>query len=204
LIISNEKNQPTFKAVFSDIWDDVPPVIRKRYACRPFSDDKITVKGKLDITYSPLIRFLLPLLKMFGALMPYEGKGIPATIHFHSEADSNAFCFDRKIHYEDGKEGRFQSKMYPYKERQVLEYIRFGVGLKLKYEYDGQDTVHLKHNGYFWKVFGVLIPMPFGLLFGSAYGQEVAIGEHEFKMKAGAKHFLFGKMFEYKGEFELQ
>lgn len=201
--IKNSEESPTFKSVFADMWDEVPEVIRKRYACRPYSDDKIKVQGWLDITYSPIIRLLLPLLKLFGALMPYEGKGIPSTIYFHSELESNAFCFDRKIHYEDGKEGRFQSKMYPYKEHQVLEYIRFGVGLKLKYEYDGKDTVSLRHNGYFWKILGFLVPMPFALLFGKAYGEEIATSENEFKMKAGAKHFLFGKMFEYKGHFKL-
>ena len=185
------------------MWDKVPEVIRKRYACRPYSDDKIEVRGWLDITYSPIIRLFLPLLKLFGALMPYEGREVSSTIYFHSETDSNAFCFDRKIHYEGGKEGRFQSKMYPYKEYQVLEYIRFGVGVKLKYEYDGKDTVRLKHHGYFWKIFGLLVPMPFALLFGRAYGEEVVVSKSEFKMKAGAKHFLLGTMFEYKGQFKI-
>lgn len=198
-----DKNQPTFKAVFGDMWEKVPPVIRTRYANRPYSNDKITVKGEMDITYSPIIRVLLPALKLFGALMPYDGKNIPATIHFHSEPDSNAFCFDRIMHYPYGQDGRFQSKMYPYKNNQVLEYIRFGIGLKLKYEYDGKDTVYLTHQGYFWKIFGILIPMPFSLIFGKAFGEEIAIDDNSFKMKAGARHFLFGTTFQYKGKFKI-
>jgi len=39
------KNEPTFKAIFGDDWDQLPPIMRKHYANRPNSNDTTVVEG---------------------------------------------------------------------------------------------------------------------------------------------------------------
>lgn len=198
-----DEESPTFKSVFGKDWERLPPVIRARYANRPYSADKVTVEGYLDVSYSPFITWLLPLFKLFGALMPYRGSHIPTTVHFFSEPQSNAFGFDRILHYPDKEPHHFRSVMYPYKAHTVIEYIRFGVGVKLAYRYDGKDTVYLEHQGYCWNIGGMLLPLPLSLIFGKAFGEEIAVSDDTFTMKAGTRHRLFGAWFEYKGSFRV-
>jgi hypothetical protein len=204
LKIQTNKNEPTFKPIFGKMWDDVPPVIRARYAPRPFSDDCVTAEGTMDVEFGWFIKMFSPLLRMFGALVPHQGKNIPTTVRFHSEPDSSAFCFDRVFSFPEKGQHHFRSKMFHMGEHTVIEYMKLGLGLKLTYKYDGKDTVSLKYAGYVWRICGKLIPIPLKYIFGEGYGEEIAITDDEFKMRAGVKHFLLGTVFKYKGHFKMK
>jgi hypothetical protein len=195
------KQAPVFQSVFGENWERIPPVIRKRYAITPYSEERVTVEGTMDVHYSWLFRMLLPLMRLFGALVPYQGNGIPVTVHFHSEPNSDAFCFDRIFRFPNRTPYHFRSRMFQEKGDTIIEYMRFGLGIKFRYEYDGNKTVYLRHAGYFWKIAGVMIPVPITLLLGEGYGEEIATSETSFDMRAGTKHLLFGTSFEYRGTF---
>lgn len=197
------KNEPIFKAVFGDNWDKIPEIIRKRYNLKPYSDDRLTVEGEMDVTYSPFVKLLLPFFRLFGALVPYQGKDIPVTVHFHSEPNSSAFCFDRIFNFPAKEPYHFRSKMFHLYGDNIIEYMRFGLGIKFRYEYDGHNTVYLRHAGYVWKVGKIMIPMPISLFLGEGFGEEIALTDNSFKMRAGTKHFLFGVTFEYRGSFKI-
>ena len=41
--------EPIFKSIFGASWDELPSVMRKHYANRPYSDDITIVDGVLDV-----------------------------------------------------------------------------------------------------------------------------------------------------------
>ena len=43
------KNEPTFKSVFGKSWYELPPVMKKHYAIRPYSSEETVVTGVLDV-----------------------------------------------------------------------------------------------------------------------------------------------------------
>ncbi len=44
--------QPIFQSVLGDDWEALPPVMQAHYAVRPYSNDRVTVRGTLDIRIS--------------------------------------------------------------------------------------------------------------------------------------------------------
>ncbi|PIR38116.1 MAG: hypothetical protein COV35_07705 [Alphaproteobacteria bacterium CG11_big_fil_rev_8_21_14_0_20_39_49] len=197
-----DKDQPTFRPIFGDSWSSLPPVMSKHYANRPYSNDIVTVKGKMDVKFNWFIKLMSPFLRLSGALVPYEGNDIPTIVRFKSEPHSNVFCFDREFRFVNKKPFHFNSRMIPQNGNEVIEFMRFGIGWKCKYSYDGKKVV-LAHKGYVWKIFNINIPVPIGLLLGSGYAEEEALSDNSFKMKMVITHMLFGKMYEYKGTFKV-
>ena len=195
-------NKPIFQSVFAEQWDTLPPVMHKHYANRPFSNDVVTVVGKMDIEFGWLVRLFSPFLRLFGVLVPYQGVDIPVTVKFRSEADSIAYCLDRTFNFPNKKPYIFYSRMVHLKDDIIIEFMKYGIGWKHHY-YFKNNKVILEHHSYVWKIFNITIPLPIGLLFGRGYAEEEAISDNKFKMKMNITHPLLGKMYEYRGEFEV-
>ena len=87
--------------------------------------------------------------------------------------------------------------------KEVIEYVRFGVGMKLLVTAENGVLI-FKDNGYVWKLFGVNIPVPINLIFGKAYIEERPIDATNFSMKMIIKHPLFGDLFRYSGQFTFR
>ena len=61
----NCKSEPIFKSIFGESWDDLLPVIQKHYANRPYTEDVITVNGKLDLMCEGPIKILSPFFSRY-------------------------------------------------------------------------------------------------------------------------------------------
>ena len=190
--------EPLFKSVFADQWNALPSVMQRHYAVRPFSKDIVKVEGHLDITISPLMSLMA---KSTGMLLAYSGKNIPVTVVFGSDR-SGAFQFDRTFHFPDKGDVTFRSRMEWIKGNVLVEFMRFGIGWKLAYEWDGSKVI-LWHKGYVWRILGVMIPVPLALVIGKGHAEEVPISEDTFSMWTHARHPLFGSTFGYAGEFRI-
>jgi hypothetical protein len=177
--------------------------MHKHYANRPYCDDVVTATGKLDVKFGWLVKLLSPFLRLFGTLVPHQGQNIPVTVHFRSELDSKAFCLDRNFDFTETKPYIFYSRLVPLKEDIVIEFMKFGIGWKHRFYYDGTKVI-LEHRGYVWKLFGTIIPVPINLFLGHGYAEEEALSNNTFHMKMNLTHPLFGKMYEYSGTFEVQ
>lgn len=195
------KDQPIFKSVFGEKWEHLPPVMRKHYINRPYSKDVVTVEGKMDIDCSGIMTLLFPFFKLFKLLVPYKGKGIPVTVYFRSHPNSSAFYFDRTFYIPDKKPYHFRSYMLPIRDNIVVEVMRFGIGWRTIYSYDGKK-IFLKHHGYVWKIFGFLIPLPLNFILGKVHTEKEATSENSFHMKMEITHPLFGK-YTYGGQFTI-
>lgn len=195
----HQGDKPIFQPIFGKSWDGLSPVIHKHYANRPYSTDKATVEGTLDVMCKWYIK---PVLWLFGTVPPYNENNVPVTVHFTSHPDSKAFGFERIFHFRDRKPFRFSSRVYPIKENEVMEVMNVGICWHSYYSWDG-DKVVLAHKGYSLRIFGSNVPLPITFLLGEGHAYEIPISDDVFDMCATITHPLLGKIYEYKGQFKM-
>lgn len=193
---------PIFRPVFGESWERMPPVLQRHYANRPYTDDVVTLEGVMDIALSPLTRLMKPLFKIFGALVPYEDMGIPTTVYSKSEPDSPRFILERHFRFANREPYIFRSVFVMLGGSDVVELMKFGIGWRCDYVFDG-TKVRLLHRGYVWRIGGVMLPLPLTWVLGKGYAEEEALDEKHFRMCMTITHPLFAKSFEYKGQFEV-
>lgn len=194
------KNEQVFKLVFGSAWEKLPPVFQKRYANRPFCNDVNTVEGKMEIHFSKLIAFFMPLFKLFHVLVPYQGKDIPVKVDFRSKIDSDGVFLERNFYFPGKKPYPFNSCMQAIKEQDVVERMAFGIGWRTHYFFDGKKVI-MQHKSYVWQLFGLNIPLPLSLFIGKGYAEEEAIDNQSYRMSMTMTHFLFGVLYRYSGDF---
>ncbi len=197
-----QNNQPIFKSILGKSWEVLPTPLKKRYANRPYTNDIVEVNGIMDIKMSRLTRFMKPLFRLFGALVPCEGENIPTTVYFKSKPDNTDYYFERHFNFPDQAPYIFCSRLINVQGSDVVEVMKFGISWRCDYVYDGK-RVRLIHKGYYWRAFGFLIPIPLVLLLGKGDSWEEAINDNSFRMCLTITHPLFGKTYEYKGQFEV-
>lgn len=198
----NIKSKPIFQAIFGDAWHKLPPVMRKHYANHAHADQTVTAEGHLTIESSDLGRALFPLLRALKILIPREEADVRTTVHFVTKADDNLFRFDRSMTFADGSTWRFLSAMQPVSGNELVEFMAFGIGWRLSYNWDGQK-ITLNHKGYVLKIFGLLFPLPLEFILGRGYAEETPINDNEFSMMTEISHPLWGKIYGYSGKFRM-
>jgi hypothetical protein len=193
---------PIFESIFQSHWADLPAVMHKHYANRPYSNDTITATGVMGVEVSFFARLLAPLMRWTGALTPVAGQNIPVTVRFESEPDSRAFCLHRVFHYPAAQPYVFRSRMIPIGGNEVIEQMPAGIGWKAAYHWDGAK-IKLVHRGYTFRLAGRFYPLPLAIFFGKGYAEEWAINDHQFQMKMEIRHPIWGKVYAYHGIFTL-
>jgi len=195
-------SKPIFQSVFKNNWEQLPGAIRNHYANHSYSNDVVIAEGKIDITFSGIVKIFTPFLRLFKTLSPYQGKDIFTRVTFRSELNSAAFCFDREFHFPGKKPIHFFSRLFAFKENEVIEVMKCRIGVKAAYSYENNKLI-IRHRGYNLALFGFFIPLPLTLLFGKIYGEEEALSDDIFSMLVTINHFLFGVIYEYKGQFKI-
>lgn len=193
---------PLFQSIFGEAWERLPPAMRKHYAVRPGSNDAVVVEGTMDIACSWLAHLLSPMLRLCGALVPRSGKDVPVTVRFTSPPGRRRFHFDRIFHFPGRTPYHFRSNMEQVGDGEVAEFMRFGLGWRARYAWDGHK-VRLHHKGYVWRVLGVLIPVPLNWFIGGAEAWEEPISDDSFRMSMGLVHPWFGRIYSYGGTFRV-
>ncbi len=198
--------EPIFKDIFAEQWDALPPALKAHYANRPFSNDRVTVTGTLNIRMGPLLRFASPLLRALKMLTPRAGDNIPCTVEFHSEPTSKAFIFERRFDFPGRAPHVFRSKMVMQRPHEVIEYMAAGIGWRCGYVCES-GRVLLQHKGYVWRVFSRNLPLSWlgQLMLGRGNAFEEATGAQSFRMCMTLSGGLFGRLTEYSytGEFTV-
>jgi hypothetical protein len=193
---------PVFKSIFGSAWDTLPWIIKRHYANRAYHDDVVTVEGCLRVEFSLFGSILKPIFRLTRTLVPYEGDNIPCTVHFRTDARSNAFHFDRIFYFPGREPYHFRSAMSPVYGNEIIE--KMGCGLCWRMLYSWSDgKVILSHKGYALNLFGILIPLPLAILIGKGYAEELPLNDDEFSMMTEIRHPLWGKIFGYSGMFRI-
>lgn len=198
-----QNSDPIFKSVFAEDWHDLPPIMHKHYANRPFCDDKITATGLMTIEFGWLITIASPILKLLGLLVPYKGVDIPTTVEFLSSPKSSNFALNRSFNFPNKKPIKFVSKLVQLQDNLMVEEMNYGICWRHKFSYKNQKVI-LQHVGFSQKIFGKYIPIPIEFLIGKGYAEEVSISDNAFKMQMKLKHPIWGTLYTYKGQFEIK
>lgn len=202
--IQNPAFWPTFKPVFGDDWERLPNVIKKHYADRPYSNDITRAKGLMTISFSPLMSALAPLLSFFKMFAPAPGKDIPVEIDYLSNPQNASFIFDRRFFYPNlSKPFTFKTTLWQLKGNMIIDVMRFGLGLKMRYQVDG-TKIRITHCGYALVIGKLHIPLPLTFLFGKGYGEETPLTDTSFHFYLESTHPLFGQIIRYEGVFTLE
>jgi hypothetical protein len=196
------KAEPAFKSIFGSAWDALPPVFKKRYMNRSYSNDISTVEGTMDIHFSKFMAFFMPIFRLFHVLVPYAGNNIPVKVDFRSEMDSDGIWLYRKFYFPNKQPYEFNSRMQIIKNNEVVERMAFGFGWRTHYFYDGKKLI-MQHKAYVIKIFGVYIPMPFEMIIGKGYAEETVIDDNTYKVDMIISHPWFGTMYRYEGNFHF-
>lgn len=197
------QHNPIFQSIFGEQWFNLPTVMHRHYANRPHSHDEVIVEGKMSVKIASFMKLLTPILRFTGILVPHSGDNIPVTVHFRSEKNSNAYCFDRIFYFPNQKPYHFRSRMIPQGGNQVVELMGWGIGWHARYYYDGQK-IRIEHEGYKLNVFGRMIHLPIEFMFGKGFAQEEAISHDTFRMHMCVQHPIFGQLYAYSGEFTVK
>jgi len=200
---SRNRNDPIIKQILGQQWDGLADIIKEHYALRPFSSDHIVVKGEMDeIYHSHFAKILIPFGWLLGAIVPFNRNNVPTEVHYNSRPENSNIYWHRMFQFKSRKVFHFKSHMEQQGPKQVIEFVRFGVGMKLAITVEEGNLI-FRSIGFVWRVFGIKIPVPLKLLFGDAYIVERAIDAKTFAMKMCIKHRLFGELFRYSGQFRL-
>ncbi len=197
----NEK--PIFQDIFGNDWNDLPPVMHKHYANRPYSHDITSVEGILDVMCAGPIKILAPLFWILCGIPPHNEKNVPVTVNFCSDENSQYFHFNRVFHFKKHKTYSFKSRMVQVKGDEVVEVMRSGFGWRMNYVWE-DGYVKLNHKGYIFNFFGYFVPLPLTFLLGSGYAEESAVDHNTFDMIVTISHPWWGKIYEYKGQFKIK
>lgn len=196
----NDKS--VFQSVLGDDWNNLGEIIQKHYSLRPNSSDYICVSGEmLEIKHSLVAKLLIPFGLIFGAIVPFQGKNIPIDVHYTSSLENSNIYWDRDFKFERGS-FHFKSHMEPVKQNEVIEFVRFGMGIRLAVTVEDQALI-FRDIGYVWRVFDYDLSVPGRWLMGKVYVEERPIDEHSFSMKLTLTHPLVGTLFNYSGRFEI-
>jgi hypothetical protein len=184
------------------LFEQLPAVLKKRYANRIYSEDKVVLSGHLDVTFSTFFKRLSFFARLMGALATYAEKNITTHVMIKSKKKSKKIFMQRTLVLNNKKTIRFYSKFIYPKHNQMFEYTRSLFGWRATYELK-ENTLIMKHHSWGIYCFGLIIPMPVGFLLGRCYAEDIALSDHQFSMMMKVEHPLLGELYRYSGKFML-
>lgn len=191
---------PTFKRIFGLAWDNLSPIFHKRYGNRPFSSDRFTFEGKMDIYVSKWMSFIAPLFSLLHLLTPRQGSNIFVSVDFRSQENNDAVYLDRKFYFSMKNPHIFNSAMSITNDNEVIERMALGLGWKTHYFYDGKKVI-MQHKGFVLSLLGYTLPLPIECLIGKGYAEEEAIDDNSYRMLMTITHPWLGLLYSYRGDF---
>jgi len=191
-----------FETVLGDDWNNLGEAIQQHYLLSPYSNDYICASGVMsEVTHSTIAKLIIPFGRIFGAIVPYRGKNVPVDVH-HESSESNSNIHWRRVFKFERGDFCFTTVMEPTKENEVIEFVRFGLGIRLQVSVEN-DALFFKDTGYVWRVLGRGFSFPGGWIMGNVFVVERPLDERWFSMSMKLTHPLLGDLFGYKGKFEV-
>lgn len=197
-----DRQQPTFQSIFGESWNELPPVMHAHYANRPFSCDVNECRGTMSVKCAPLLRLVASLMHFAGGIPLANEDNIPVSVRFESDEDSPAFHFIRTFDLANRTPYVFHSRMVPLKDNEVAEIMAFRLCWRSRFSWQGGKVI-LSHSGFSLYLFNTFIPLPLTWLIGQIHAEEEPVSDTGFAMFVEIRHWLFGKIYEYRGRFEM-
>ncbi|VAW76619.1 hypothetical protein MNBD_GAMMA12-1373 [hydrothermal vent metagenome] len=193
-----------FRKILGPEWKKLHPDIQQRFAKNPVVGKPLYYKGTLSELscsfFGKLLGYLtMPIIK--GALLPFNDVNFPVDIEVYAKPNCPFIFKQRKYHLNNRQPIMFTSYMQESAAGEVLEYVGRGLGMKLILRVE-DGNLHFTSDGYFWKIFGLRIPLPGILTPGKTFLCHQNDSINEFNIRIEIKHCLFGKTFTQVGKFK--
>lgn len=185
-----------FKTILLNQWNTLSPVLQEHYGL--INNESIVLQGKLSVKHGRFISFLMPLIRLTGALVPVQGDDFIVTVE--NKRIDNTFYWHRKFQKE-GKTYEFNSKMQKF-DNDIVEFVGFGIGIRMGLIVKEGGLVY-KDKGYVIKLGKKLFSIPLHWLIGQSDIVEFVDKDssNDIEMKFVVKHPLLGFAFSYEGYF---
>lgn len=190
-----------FKSQVGENWKNLSPNIQKRFDTDPPHNKPLKYDGIMTrVECSVLGKIFANLIRFSGALLPYSGTNVPVDIEVYTKPDRLDIFKNRVYFFPSKKPFTFKSNMCLDKNGDVLEFVGFGLGMKI-IVFEKEGNLHFKDNGYFWQIGRLRIPLPRLLTPGNTYLIHSDMGEKQFGILIDITHPLFGRMYYQEGIF---
>ena len=198
----NAQIHAPIRQALNEDWHQLGEIIRRHYDLTPHSDSRFELEGVMDVTVSSIGRLFVSISRLFDALVPFPGQGVPVRVRNWSQADSREMFWHRTFRYPERKPVVFRSRMAYAGGRDIVEYVKFGLGIRMRLCAEG-ETLRYDSRGYLWNLGFVKVPIPDWLLLGRAVIREIPESDERFRVEFAVEHPLWGRTFGYAGKFVL-
>jgi len=196
-------NTPVIAQALGKEWDKLHPLVRRHYGIPPGTVSHVIMKGEMrEVYYSRRAAPLIHIARVFGALVAKRATAIPVMVINSSRHGDTAMHWHRTFRYPDGTERTFESRMVYAGGNEIIEYVRFGLGIRMAMSVkDG--ALLFESRGLHWGRPHAGLPIPDMLLLGRSHIIERAISDEQFEVEFDTRHPLYGKNFGYNGTFRI-
>ncbi len=181
-----------------DDWGRLPPVIRRHYQVSPQRHSRL--QGTLEIAYPTYLKPVIWLIHRCGGLIYRRGTAVRTRVEKRPSPDRHGLCWRRILHYPDGRQDVFASRMEYLRPGELIETVRFGFGLRLTVGVE-QSALVYRSNGHLWQCGRFRLYFPDWLLLGRATIVEYPVSERQFRLDFTIRHPLLGVTYYYRGLF---
>lgn len=183
-------------------WARLPASVRRRFAHAPRAgapDRYFGVMSRVECSIAGLL--LAQLCRLLGTpFAPFRGADVPVAIVLASAEDGEGVAWLREYRFAGRPPIRVRSVKRVDADGGLLECVGGGFGMTLDvFERDG--ALHFRSRRYFWRGFGLRVPLPHLLSPGVAHVVHVALGERRFHFEMTFRHRWLGELFRQVGEF---
>lgn len=198
------KQDPVIKKALGNEWKKLAPVVKRHYDLSPESQDCLTLVGIMNEVYhSPAAKLFVLAGRFFGALVSQQGVEIATVVRNLAQTrEENMLMWHRTLHFNDKEPVVFESHMVTKNPHEVIEFVKFGMGIRMKLSVIDQALVYRSIN-YLWNIAGFSIPLPNWLLLGEAVIIESACADDKVHLDFKIRHPLLGTTFRYSGKFSI-
>jgi hypothetical protein len=189
---------PLLQKTLGEDWHRLPAVIQRHYAVGPGLGS--SVQGVMEIGYPSGLLPLIKLIHLCGGLIARRGETVETRVQKTVPLQTAELCWQRTLTYPDNQKDSFQSRMVYLQDHELIEYVRFGFGLRLKLSVDNGNLIY-RSNGHIWQCGGFRLTFPDWLLLGAATIVERPESGRQFSLDFSIRHPLFGLTYYYRGVF---
>lgn len=194
---------PFIAQVLGSEWENLHPAIRRHYNIHPDGEHKRRLNGEMSkVFHSFWVKHYILIGRLFGALVPFRGEKIPVEVYNYCNANSNQLRWRRQFYFPDRKSYPFDSYMEHFGDNEIVEFVRFGLGLRMKLSVDSGALCYTT-AGYLWRIGSLRLSLPDWLFFESGTITEEGIDNEQIKLDFTLVHPLFGLSFCYIGRFRI-
>jgi len=196
---------PIFRLALGEAaWQRLAPVIRQHYDSAAFGTRRLILQGVMEeIFHAPWVKPWLCLARGFNALVPWQGRDVPVEVsNWADPAYPNTLFWHRLFHFADGGEHVFESRMELGGLGEIIELLRFGVGIRMRVSESGGALVYSARD-HCWKIGPWILGIPNWALLGEARIVESMSADGGIHLDFTITHPWFGRSFGYRGRFIL-